>query len=120
MAGNVVDICERTYAFALKVMDVVEQVQVSRSGNVVAKQLARAGTSVGANVEESRTAESTPDFIHKLSICLKEARETRYWLRIVRDKGMVSDGLVRPVIDESEQLANILASSIITAKRRNH
>jgi four helix bundle protein len=74
----------KSYAFALLI------IQVSRSLHeaheyVLSRQLLRAGTSVGANVEEANQAESRADFIHKISIALKEACETNYWLRLLRD-----------------------------------
>lgn len=120
MAGIKIDLTERTYQFALKALEIVESIPESRSGNVVARQLARSGTSIGSNFEESRAAESTPDFIHKMSICLKEARETHYWLRIVRDKKMVQQSMIHPTLLEAEEIMNILGASIRTAKRRSN
>lgn len=118
MTENPEELTERTYRFALGILDIVESIPETRSGKVVARQLARSGTSVGANFEESRGAESTSDFIHKLSICLKEARETHYWLRIVRDKHMVKGSEILSILNEAEELKKILGASIVTAKRR--
>jgi four helix bundle protein len=116
--GKNIDIDARTYNFALDVLTVVEMIPESRSGIVVARQLARSGTSIGANVEESRAAESSNDFVHKMSIALKEARETHYWLRITRDKKLVPSVEIEPMIRESEEIKNILGASVRTARHR--
>ena len=78
------DIQERTFRFAVRVVRLVERLPRDGAGLVVGRQVARSATSVGANVEEADGAESKRDFIHKMSIAHKEARETRYWLRIAR------------------------------------
>jgi four helix bundle protein len=81
----------------------------------VAYQLAKAATSVGANVEEADGAESRRDFIHKLSIARKEARETRYWLRIVRASVPHEEWVL--LQGESEEIARIISAIIGSAKR---
>lgn len=68
MASRTIDIDVRTYNFALRVLDIVDEIPNTKAGAVVARQLARSGTSIGANVEESRAGESRMDFAHKLNI----------------------------------------------------
>ena len=77
------DICDRTFDFSVRIINIFRALDKHQSENfVLGKQLIRSGTSVGAMCEEARSAESTPDFIQKYSIALKEARETLYWLRL--------------------------------------
>jgi four helix bundle protein len=78
------DIKERTFLFGVRVVKLVGQLPRNVAGIEVGKQLVRAGTSVGANVEEAQSGESKRDFVHKIGIAAKEAREARYWLRIVK------------------------------------
>ncbi|NEQ17895.1 MAG: four helix bundle protein [Moorea sp. SIO3E2] len=82
--SEVSPITHRTFDFAVRIVNLCkameEKVGVART---LSKQLIRSGTSIGANVEESQAAQSTADFVHKLEIALKEARETRYWLRLL-------------------------------------
>jgi len=96
------DIEERTYQFALRIVRLCrsldEKPGVSRT---LGRQLIRAGTSVGANVEEAHAAQSRPDFISKMSIALKEARETRFWLRLIVDSELVTKELLTPLLGEA-------------------
>lgn len=118
MASRTIDIDIRTYNFALRVLDIVDKIPNTKAGTVVARQLARSGTSVGANVEESRGGESRMDFAHKLNIALKESRETHYWLRIVRDKKMVPQHTLGDILIEAEEIKKILGASVRTARKR--
>ncbi|MBN4000844.1 four helix bundle protein [Nostoc sp. LPT] len=79
---------------------------------------AASGTSIGANIEESRSAESDRDFISKQSIALKEAKETRYWLKLLIKSEMMSEEKILSLLDECEQLIKIIAKSIITTKEK--
>ncbi|RJP82256.1 MAG: four helix bundle protein [Candidatus Zixiibacteriota bacterium] len=83
-------------------------------------QVMRSATSAGANYEETRGAESRADFLHKSQLVLKELRETRYWLRLMHEVEMVkSDSEIIPnLIKENNELMNIIAKSIVTAKSR--
>jgi four helix bundle protein len=88
-----------------------------KTARLIASQLLRAGTSIGANTEEAVSAQSKKDFIAKMTISLKEARETNYWLRILRDAETISADKLIDIIDESEQIMKIIAKIIITAKK---
>ena len=118
MPSQKIDIDVRTYEFALQVLSIVDVIPNSHSGTVIARQLARSGTSIGANVEESRASESRLDFIHKLNIALKEARETHYWLRIIRDKKLIEPDRLASLVQESEEIKKILGASVRTAKAK--
>lgn len=78
----------------------------------------RSSTSAGANYEEACGAESRADFIHKLQIVLKELRESLFWLRIVKRAALAPEALSDPLLQEADELAGIIAKSIITAKRK--
>jgi four helix bundle protein len=84
----------------------------------VAGQLIRSGTSAAPNYEEARAAESREDFIHKLSVALKELRESRLWLRLIIKANLLRAELVEPLLLESEELCKIIGKSIVTAKNR--
>ena len=84
----------------------------------MAKQILRSGTSISANTEEAIGAESKKDFIHKLSIAYKEARETKYWLKLLRDTKILDRDIAQSLIDDVEQILAIIGKIKITSK--NH
>ena len=112
------DIQERCFAFAVQVVrlcrDLDKQPGTSRT---LAGQLLRAGTSVGANVEEAQAAQSTADFINKLNIALKEARETHYWLRLLIASNVLPAERVVALRDEADELKRIIAAIIVSTKK---
>jgi four helix bundle protein len=87
---------------------------------VLAKQVLRSGTSIGANVEEACSAQSRKDFIHKLSIAQKEAFETRYWLRLLRDSGEIKAEYANSMLNDCDELISILTSIIKTTKENTN
>lgn len=107
--GNV--ILEKSYAFALQIMNLAKALRKLRKFDL-ASQLWRAGTSIGANVEEAQAAQSRADFRSKMAIAAKEARETRYWLRLTRDGGILTPEQIAPQIDEIESIQRILTSIV--------
>jgi four helix bundle protein len=111
------DILRRLLEFAARVGKVVDALPETRLGRHVAGQLVRCGTSPAPNYAEGRAAESRDDFCHKLSIALKELRESHVWLLMIAEGGMLARGQLSEVIDECDQLSRIIAQSIITAKR---
>jgi four helix bundle protein len=108
------DIRERTFQFAVRVLREIRRLPDDPATRVVAYQLAKSATSVGANVEEADGAESRRDFVHKMSIARKEARETRYWLRIVR-AAILDNGEFAALEQESDELVRILSAIIASA-----
>ena len=105
-------VLDKSYAFALEVVQVY-QAMTEKKEFVLSKQLLRSGTSIGANVEEAQGAQSTKDFISKLSIACKEARETRYWLRLL-DQSQLCPLNYLPLLERVEELIRILNSIIKT------
>ncbi len=107
------DIKKRSYLFALKIISVVDTLSSNRSNLIIGDQLLRSGTSIGANIIEAQAASSRRDFRNFLNHALKSANETRFWLGLLRDSGKVSAEEITPLLTEAQELANILASSVI-------
>ena len=106
----------KSKAFALRVVRLYKYLR-ERKESVIAKQMLRSGTSIGANIAESRYAQSKTDFASKLQIALKEAAETEYWLELLRDSELVEPS---PAFDslcaDCTELLKLLTSSVKTAK----
>ena len=118
MAEKTFDLEERLLDYACNVIRLVDKLPRTQAGNHLANQLLRSGTSSLPNHGEAQAAESRNDFIHKLSICLKELKETRRWLRLVERVPLVKPASeVTPVLNETEELVKIFAKSIQTAKK---
>lgn len=108
-----VEIVSRTYQFGLRVLKFCRHMY--GAGGVekpLVTQLLRAGTSVGAMVEEAQSAESRADFRHKLSVAAKESRETVYWLRLLRDGEVIDADRIEPLISEAIEVRNILRAIV--------
>ena len=110
------ELLERLIDFAARIGKVVDALPDTRMGRHVAGQLVRSGTSPAPNYEEGCAAESRADFIHKLSICLKELRESRSWIRLIIRTDMLPEHRMGDLLDECNQLCNIIGQSIVTAK----
>jgi len=108
---------EKSYVFAVKVVRFSQFLQTERNEFVLSKQFLRSGTAVGALLREAEFGQSRPDFIHKLSISLKEANETEYWLSLMKDTGYFEDTLLfKELHSNCKELIALLVSSIKTAK----
>ena len=107
---NVVD--EKAVEFGIRIVKVCRYLQEQKSEYVLSKQLLRSGTAVGALVKESEFAESKADFIHKLSIALKEANETKYWLLLMSKSDYFGDKAYQSINNECETLIKLLVSII--------
>jgi four helix bundle protein len=112
------DIQQRTFDFAKRIVKLVDVLPRTLAATEIGRQMLRSGTSVGANVQEADAAESRSDFIHKLSIALKEARETRYWLALVNSTVLSNNPEVQALIQESTELTKILFTIIANARKR--
>jgi four helix bundle protein len=111
-------LAERLFAFALRIIRLCQELQKQPSvGRMVSFQLFKAGTSIGPNYEEAQAGQSRADFISKNSICLKEARETCYWLRLLAAAKIVSLDSVGDLLDESEQIARIFGSIVCRSRK---
>lgn len=108
----------KSYDFALRIVRVSQTLVSEKREFVLSKQVLRSGTSIGANIEEANQAQSQNDFIHKLSIALKEATETIYWLRLLRDSETLESAVAKSMLDECIELQKMLTASIKTTKLR--
>src|SRR4051812_26732314 len=97
-------IVNRSYAFALEIVALYKSLISSSKEYVLSKQLLRAGTSIGANVNEALASESKKDFVHKLAIALKEARETAYWMNLLKDSNYLTSEDFSRTINECNDL----------------
>ena len=114
------DLEERLLDYTILVLRIVEKLPNTRTGNHISGQLIRSGTSPYPNHGEAQAAESKKDFSHKMSICLKELRETKRWFRLIEKTGLLknNDKDLMNVLDETEQLIKIFYKSIQTAKSK--
>jgi four helix bundle protein len=110
------ELAERLPTFSGRVGRVVDALPDTRLGRHIAGQLVRCGTSPAPNYEEGCAAESRADFAHKLSVCLKELRESRSWLRLIVKARLLPKQRMACLIDESTQLCNIIGKSVATAR----
>lgn len=116
-AKHGMDIRERAFAFSVCLLRFCRQLdQKDFVVHTIGRQLVRAGTSIGANLEEAQSGETRADFIHKNAIALKEARETRYWLRLLTASGFAASTTTAELQQESEEMVKILGAIIVSAK----
>jgi four helix bundle protein len=108
-------IVEKTFKFALDIVELAEELENKRKF-VVANQILKSGTSIGANTREAQNAESAKDFLHKINIAAKEADETEYWLLICQHSKNYPD--VKPLIDSVIEVKRILTSIIYTTNKK--
>lgn len=111
------DIKVRTFEFGVRVVKLVGMLPRTVAGIEVGRQLVRAGTSVGSNTEEADGALSRKDFVNHIRIARKEARESRYWLRLIAAAGSLVDPEIDALVDEAGELVRIL-SGIVTSTTR--
>src|SRR4030043_1444395 len=118
MNGKGDQLSERLLDFVVKIIKIADALPKTISGRHIGGQLTRAGTSCGSNYEEGCGAESRSDFIHKMSIVLKELKETRFWLRLINRTEMLAPKYTYAMISECEQLCAIIGKSVSTARKR--
>ena len=109
-------IVDKTYAFASRMVKLHKHLTLEQKEYVLSKQVLRSGTSIGANVEEAVAASSRADFIHKLTIAAKEARETAYWLRLLHDNDYLPSLLFQSVYQDIDEIKRIIGSIVISTK----
>jgi len=112
------DIIERTFKFGVAVINVANSLPKTPAGFTIANQLIRSGTSVGANVEEAQDGLTKKEFIKSLSIALKEARETNFWLKIALESNHLNLEKTKPVLGEVEELIKILVTIVKKSKMK--
>ncbi|QOJ30271.1 MAG: four helix bundle protein [Ignavibacteriales bacterium] len=106
----------KSFAFAIRVIKLCEYLRNEHKEFILAKQLLRSGTAIGALVRESEQAESKPDFIHKMSIALKEASETDYWLELLFKSEYLKEIEYTSMKEDNDEILRLLVSIIKTAK----
>lgn len=109
---------DKSYNFSLDSIKLVRELSKSTESYIIAKQLVRCTTSIGANVEEALAGFSKKDFVHKMSIALKECSESKYWLRLIKDLELVSNGNAETLLNECEEIRKILTSIIKTSQEK--
>ena len=112
------EIQARTYRFALRIVMLARALPRDIAGSVLGRQVLRSGTSIGASCEEAKAAQSRADFIHKMMVALKEARETLYWLRLIGDSELVRPSRLSNLVTEADEIVCILTSIVRKAKSK--
>jgi len=107
---------EKSYAFALRVVKLAQYLNSDQQEYVLSKQVLRSGTAIGALISEAEFAQSKLDFINKLSIGLKEANETYYWLKLLHEGDYISEIMFNSIQPQTKELIKLLVTSIKTAK----
>lgn len=110
---------EKSYAFALRIIKLRRFLREEKLENDISKQILRCGTSIGANIEEAIGSHSKKDFKHKLSISYKEARETKYWLRLLRDSGYIEGDSSVSLLEDCEELLRLIGSTLVTLNKQD-
>ena len=118
MKENVVQ--AKSYAFAVRIVRLYQHLSVEKKEYVLSKQVLRCGTSIGANVEEAIGGQSRADFVSKMSIAYKEARETTYWLRLLKDTDYLTPSQFDSIHADAEELCRIIASIQKNTKAGQH
>ena len=111
------DLSDRILDFAAHIISLTGELEKTYTGKYIAGQLMRSAASSGANYEEACGAESRADFLHKMQIVLKELKESTYWLRLLDKAKIVQAEKTTKALQEAKELCNIMASSIVTAKK---
>ena len=115
------DIRKRAYQYALRAIRLYQYLQKQRdsAGWILGKQYLRAPTSVGANIEEAQASESRADFVHKVGIAQKEARESLFWLQLLADSHIISNSRLKPLTKETEELIAVVTAIVLSTKSRH-
>lgn len=118
-ASSKADIVSMTYKFALRIIRMYQYLSASPKQKelTLLRQVLRSGTSIGANVEEAQHAQSLADFLSKMSISLKETRETRYWLRLLKDSDYLQENIADSMLADCEDIYNVLKAIVNTSSQ---
>ena len=109
---------EKSFAFALRVVKLSQHLQKDQKEYILSKQILRSGTSIGALIREAEHAESKADFTHKMSIALKEANETDYWLDLLHQSNLITETQFQSIHPDIQEILKILASSVKTLRAK--
>ena len=111
------DIKERTFQFGIRIVHLSSELMKTGIGRILSRQILRSGTSIGANVEEAVAAYSRADFIYKMNIALKEARETHYWLRLIGESDHLKQEGLNDMLREVDEIKKVLGSIVVKLKK---
>ncbi len=114
MAKNI--IYEKSYSFALRIVKLSNYLKNEHKEFVLSRQVLRSGTAIGALIKEAQFAQSKADFIHKLSIALKEANETDYWINILYDSSYLNKKMYDSLIKDAKEIISLLVSIVKSSK----
>ena len=109
---------EKSFAFAVRVVSIAKGMQAKHKEYDLTRQLLRSGTSIGANASEAKGAQSSRDFIAKLSVALKEAQETRYWIRLLSATGYLEEIEGSELLATADELIRMLTSAVKTLQEK--
>ncbi len=109
----------KSYNFAIRIVKLCQYLQTNNKEFVLSKQILKSGTSIGALIKEAEFAQSSADFINKLSISLKEANETNYWLNILHDTQYIDNKMFESLDLDCNELISMLVASVKTSKSKN-
>ncbi len=112
-------ISDKSYKFAIRIVHLYKYLSTEKKEFILSKQVLRSGTAIGALVSEGKFAQSTADFINKLSIALKEANETLYWLKLLKDTDYLNQDNFQSIYKDAEELVKILVSIIKSSKKNS-
>ncbi len=110
---------DKSFAFAIRIVNLYKHLVEEKKKFVLSKQLLRSGTSIGANIEEAIGAVSDKDFLNRLGIAYKEARESIYWLKLMKKTGFINDNEFGSLFKDAEEICRIIGKIQITIKTRN-
>ncbi len=116
MANNILR--DKSYILALEIIKTYRNLSINKKEYVLSKQLLRSGTSIGANVEESIGGQSEKDFYSKLSIAYKEARETNYWIRLLKDSNLLEKNESESLINSCNEIVRIIGKIQSTLRQK--
>lgn len=108
---------DKSFSFAVRIVRLCKMIHSERKEYVLSNQLMRSGTSIGANIAEAQNAQSRADFLSKLNIALKEATETKYWLRLLRATDYLKEAEYTSIIKNCVELEKILVCSVRTIRQ---
>jgi four helix bundle protein len=111
------EIIQRAYKYSVKIVQLVDKLEKSNlSSSIMARQLMRSGTSIGANIIEAQAASSKKDFANFLNHALKSANESRFWLKLLEETKKIDPNIADELLDETAQFAKILGASVLTLR----
>lgn len=117
MKENIIQV--KSFAFAIRIVNAYKYLQSEKKEFVLSKQMLRSGSSIGANVEEAIGGQSKKDFIAKISIAYKEARETKYWIKLLFATNYMDEKAANALLQDIEELSKILSSILVSSKEQN-